>query len=358
MRAALQCTALDLGAVGRDIQYGYGLVQAAAAIAGISSGAYDTSPPSWPDGAEVLVIVDAAGWATLSWPSAADCDRVDRYRVIVDGAVAAEVDGTVTSHSVSAGAGSYSVVAVDPSGNEAPAPGTGVVGAPSPGDQAGLVDPATGIWHLPGSLGGLRAFYFGNPGDVPFTGDWDCDGIDTPGLYRQADGYVYLRNSNDAGVADVSFYFGNPGDVPLAGDFDGDGCDTVSIYRAGESRVYVVNRLGDGDAGLGAADFAYSLGDPGDVPFAGDFDGDGDDEIGVRRPATGHVHLRHELSPGPAHASFGLGDTGDVPIAADWAGDGADTVAVFRPADGSFHLGDGTTLNWGEGGWLPVAGRF
>ncbi|HSG79178.1 MAG TPA: hypothetical protein VLD62_06315, partial [Acidimicrobiia bacterium] len=24
-------------------------------------------------------------------------------------------------------------------------------------------------------------FYFGDPGDVPFMGDWDCDGIETPG---------------------------------------------------------------------------------------------------------------------------------------------------------------------------------
>jgi hypothetical protein len=75
------------------------------------------------------------------------------------------------------------------------------------------------------------SFFFGNPGDVAFSGDWDCDGVETPGLYRRSDGYVYLRNSNTQGIADVSFFFGNPGDLPVAGDFDGDGCDTVSIYR-------------------------------------------------------------------------------------------------------------------------------
>src|SRR5690606_36093981 len=42
----------------------------------------------------------------------------------------------------------------------------------------------------------VRSFYFGNPGDIAFSGDWDCDGTDTLGLYRQSDGYVYLRNSN------------------------------------------------------------------------------------------------------------------------------------------------------------------
>lgn len=81
-------------------------------------------------------------------------------------------------------------------------------------------------------------------GDFPFLGDWDCDGIETPGLYRQSDGFVYLRNSNSQGIADIRFLFGNPGDIPIAGDFDGDGCDTVSIYRPSEAWIYVINELG------------------------------------------------------------------------------------------------------------------
>jgi hypothetical protein len=80
-------------------------------------------------------------------------------------------------------------------------------------------------------------FYFGNPGDSPFMGDWDCDGIETPGLYRQSDGFVYLRNSNTEGIADYEFFFGNPGDVPIVGDFDGDGCDTGRWWRAGGCRL-------------------------------------------------------------------------------------------------------------------------
>ena len=88
----------------------------------------------------------------------------------------------------------------------------------------GLVDPAQGQWHLRYPDAHIESFYYGDPGDVPFLGDWDCDGIDTPGLYRQSDGYVYLRNSNTQGTADIRFFFGNPGDIPIAGDFNGDGC--------------------------------------------------------------------------------------------------------------------------------------
>ena len=110
----------------------------------------------------------------------------------------------------------------------APAP------AATPSEGVGVFDSATGRWYLRDPVSGeTTAFFYGNPGDAPMMGDWDCDGVDTPGLYRRSDGYVYLRNSNTQGIADVRFFFGNPGDVPLAGDFDGDGCDTVSGQRPG-----------------------------------------------------------------------------------------------------------------------------
>ena len=113
-------------------------------------------------------------------------------------------------------------------------------------DSVGVVDTSTGQWYLRDLAGNTTSFFYGSPGDIPMTGDWDCDGDDTPGLYRQSDGFVYLRNSNTQGVADVRFFFGDPGDVPLAGDFDGNLCDTVSIYRPAESRVYVINECSCG----------------------------------------------------------------------------------------------------------------
>jgi len=65
------------------------------------------------------------------------------------------------------------------------------------------MDQTTGVWHLQDVGGGTTSFYYGNPGDYPIVGDWDCSGIDTPGLYRQSDGYMYLRNSNTQGVAEL-----------------------------------------------------------------------------------------------------------------------------------------------------------
>jgi hypothetical protein len=205
-------------------------------------------------------------------------------------------------------------------------------------ERVGLVDPVTGAWHIRGLNGAVASFFYGNPGDVPFMGDWNCDGVSTPGLYRQSDGFVYLRNSNTQGIADVRFFFGNPGDVPLAGDFDHDGCDTVSIYRPAEQRVYVIDELGGGDRGLGAASHSFLFGNPADRPFVGDFDGDAIDTIGLHRASTGLVYYRNTNTTGPADSQFIFGDPGDLITAGDWIGAGRDTVAVYRPSTQTLYI--------------------
>ncbi|HSK07093.1 MAG TPA: hypothetical protein VK990_06195, partial [Acidimicrobiia bacterium] len=223
-----------------------------------------------------------------------------------------------------------------PSGVEAAEPELGKQSIDSDAvtDRVGLVDPSTGVWFIRGQGGAVASFFYGDPGDVPFVGDWDCDGIDTPGLYRQSDGFAYLRNSNSQGVANIRFFFGNPGDFPLAGDFNGDGCDTLSIYRPSEARIYVINELGANDGGLGAAEFSYIFGNPGDKPFVGDFDGDGVDTLGLHRESTGFVYFRQTHTQGVADEEFFFGDPGDKPFVGDFDGDGVDTLGLHRESTG------------------------
>jgi len=243
--------------------------------------------------------------------------------------------------------------------------GQGIIDLEDPASQSvGLVDPGAGLWYLRQGAESAQ-FYFGNPGDYPFVGDWDCDGDATPGLYRQSDGFVYLRNSNTQGTADVTFFFGNPGDVPIAGDFDGDGCDTVSIYRPAEGRFFIINALGENGGGLGAAAFDYYFGDPGDKPFVGDFDGDGEDTIGLHRESTGLVYFRNTHTQGVADNQFYFGDPGDRLIAGDWNQDGVDSPAVYRPTTTTFYFRYTNTqgnadeaATWGYPTWLPITGTF
>jgi hypothetical protein len=232
-------------------------------------------------------------------------------------------------------------------------------------DGVGMVDPSQGLWHLRNADGDPTIFFYGVPGDYPFTGDWDCDGVDTPGLYRQSDGFAYLRNSNSFGVANVSYFFGLPGDIPIAGDFNGDGCDTLSIYRPGEGRVYISNTLGS-NGGYFIADFNYYFGNPGDKPFVGDFDGDGIETIGLHRESTGLVYFRNSHTFGVADNQFYFGIPNDRLVAGDWGlVDGVDTPAVFRPSGKILYFrhtntqgNADTEYTWGDTNWIPVAGNF
>jgi hypothetical protein len=286
-----------------------------------------------------------------------------------------------SSGTISSTIGGYLYVSSDPSDRtpfestfvaslvepcRAPSVPVGCIGAPSTplAHKTGLVDPTSGTWHLYDCAEGeMQSFVFGNPGDFPFMGDWDGNGSETPGLYRQSDGYVYLRNSNTQGNANIRFRYGNPGDVPIAGDFDGDGFDTVSVYRPSNQTVYVSNRLGSSGDGIGTADTSYVFGIPGDQPFVGDFDGDGIETIGVYRASIGRVYIRNSHTQGNADSEFGFGNPGDRMMAGDWNGDGVFTPAVFRPSNITTYFSYPTSSGSGDfefvagqPAWAPVSG--
>jgi spore germination protein YaaH len=216
----------------------------------------------------------------------------------------------------------------------------GAAGAAAAADEIGFVDPGSGQWRLRG----VPTFYFGNPGDNPLLGDWDCDGTTTPGQHRAADGFIYLRDSVTQGIADRRFYFGNPGDVPVAGDWDGDGCDTVSLWRPSERRVFIIDRLGSADAGLGAADHSYAAGAPGQVPFA--LPQGAVDIVAFHDPNSGEVFIDGERGY--------FGDPGDIVVAGRWGS--APALGAFRPDERRFFAGAATGCAAGARSWTPVVG--
>jgi hypothetical protein len=222
----------------------------------------------------------------------------------------------------------------------------------------GVFDSITGEWTIGDNAGGVTTFFYGIPEDIPLVGDWDCDGDETVGMFRPGNGYVYLRNTNDFGPADITFWYGIGGDIPFVGDWDGDGCDTLAVYRNG--RVYLRNTLDTGPADL---TFFYGLST--DTPFGGDWDNDGFDSVGLYRESTGYVFLRNRLSAGLADVDFYFGAPGDRVIAADWNGDGTDTVSIYRPDEARFYISNtnATTFaefdfRFGDRNLEPVAGAF
>jgi hypothetical protein len=233
-----------------------------------------------------------------------------------------------------------------------------------------LFAPLKGKWKIRYGDGSTSTFFFGNPGDKPLMGDWDCDGTDTVAVYRKSSGLIYFRNQNNFGPADGEFFFGDPGSapplanvpgiVPLAGDWDNDGCDTFGIYRNG--KVFLRNSLASG-----LADVEYFFGLKGDVAFSGDFDGLGGSTVGVYRRTEGVAYLRNSLTTGEADSefSYALGDLRDLQIVpGDWSGDGVDTVGFYRPRDRTFYLSldnidpRDITISFGQWTWLPTSGAM
>ena len=243
---------------------------------------------------------------------------------------------------------------------------TSVLGGP---DSVGVMDSASAFWLLLRADGTTADFTLGDPGDTPLLGDWDCDGIQTPGTYRPSTGRVFLRNTVEDGPIEIDYNINSPDIVPLVGDFDGDGCDTVSTYAPAEGSVVIFNTPEDAVESADETtylDLKYGFGTEGDLPFVGDFDGDGIDTIGLFRPSNGVFYLKNTHTEGPVDVEFAFGASGDLPISGDWTDqNGADSVAVYRPTTGTifFRYENSAgpadeTLELGVVDVLPVAGAF
>ncbi len=203
--------------------------------------------------------------------------------------------------------------------------------------------------------GGDRFYIFGNCDDTPIIGDWNGDGYDEIGVHRavgSAGYFIQDYNGNggwDAG--DRYFIFGDATDTPIIGDWDGDGDDDIGVHRAVGSAGYFIQDY-SGNGGWDGDDRYFIFGDATDTPIIGDWDGDGDDEIGVHRGvgAAGYFIQDYSSNGGwdGGDRYFIFGDAGDTPLIADWDGDGDDEIGVHRAVGAAGYFIQDYTSN---GGW-------
>lgn len=205
----------------------------------------------------------------------------------------------------------------------------------------------------------------GNSSDLPVTGDWDGDGkhdigifghpwegdlraIDAePGLPDEenpVDGFpknppppeelasngrrVLKRTAQGAirtDVIDHVFRYGRKGDLPVAGDWNGDGIATIGIFRAGNWYLDV-----DGNGRFDKQDAQAKFGDADSRPLVGDFNGDGVDEIAFYRDGRLYIDSNGNREWDDTDQVVVIGKAGDRLVAGDWNGDGRDEVAVYR----------------------------
>lgn len=246
--------------------------------------------------------------------------------------------------------------------------GAALVTGPTSATAAGPAKPAifhNGVWHLRTSLTSgpdTATFAYGRNGDVPVMGDWNADGGDTVGIARFPAGATgsftwFLRNSNTAGAATVTpFQFGavrfvavdRLGSIPIVGDWDGDGDDTVGVAQFGDNLTGGITFQLRNSNTAGPPDIVVTYGRTDlDYPIVGDWDGDGTDTVGVSR-APNRWLLRNSNSGGPADISFAFGASTpgiiEYAVPGDWDGDGSDNPGVVRNVPPS--NAEGGARNW------------
>lgn len=185
-----------------------------------------------------------------------------------------------------------------------------------------------GTFHLAviKSIGGhtllqlLDPLQFGQAGDLPVAGDWDGDGKVDVGVYRPSSGKFLLRQpvvllppfSPQTMILTIQFNFGQTGDLPVTGDWDGDGDDTVGVYRGGDDGIYLVSNTLSSNV-----DFTFNFGGPADLPLAGDWVGSGKDGVGLLLTQFQTMILSID-TPGKPAITVPLGAPGDIPVAGSW----------------------------------------
>ena len=208
----------------------------------------------------------------------------------------------------------------------------------TPASEFHLDSNGDGVWNPDGGDRVTTIDVAGGAG-VPVVGDWNGDGYDDVG--KQVGSYYRLDldgdgvwEGNAGGDRNLNFAPSFGYGIPLVGDWNGDGRDEIGTYLRSTHRFLLdVNGNGvwDGNAGGDANAVIQATVGPGTLrdEIVGDWDGDGDDDIG--RVADSHVFLdfngnrRWDGSQGGDVVSL----QGYLTIVGDWNGDGRDDLGRF-----------------------------
>jgi hypothetical protein len=170
-------------------------------------------------------------------------------------------------------------------------------------------------------------------GGVRVLGDWNADGVQTPGIFDDGQWQLWNQVQRVSGPA-ATTAFGQAGDLPVTGDWNGDGTTDIGVVR-GSEWILALGPVSTQAAPVVWRDFTF--GDDTGVPVAGDWDGDGVDGIGTFH--DGRWVLASSVDDLTA-TTASYGTTDDVPVVGDWDGDGADGIGVVRV--GTWYLSNQT----------------
>lgn len=186
-----------------------------------------------------------------------------------------------------------------------------------------------------------------------FPADFDGDGVADLALWRNTDATWYVIPSGNATPSCFSLFgvgaalqFGLPGDKPFIGDFDGDGIADPSVFRPNNLTLYIKPSSWCPTASLVTVSLAGTGIAATDIPDAGEVTNDAYEDLLMYRPPSGSV------SPTWYVRSSQLGTVSSFPAGAGLSSviDGAVTVTGnYRTNSGGLFLGaEPTAFNRGR----------
>jgi hypothetical protein len=213
---------------------------------------------------------------------------------------------------------------------------------------------------------------WGERGDLPMAGDFDRDGFaDDLAVFRPSqNNWLFDLDSDGETDASTRMGPGDEGDLFVVGDFDEDGyVDDVGIFMSSRRWYFGTFSYNTDTGGISwSAPFpGITWGLVGDLPVAGDFDGDGyRDDIGVFRPSNRIWYFDYNSDGSTDHRSGPWAIRGDLPIAGDFNGDTeVGDLGVFRASDRTWYFDYDASGNtdrrlspWALSGDVPISGDF
>lgn len=164
-----------------------------------------------------------------------------------------------------------------------------------------------------------------------------------PGTFHNGT-FTFYAAWTDVPGGGITASFGTAGDKPVVGDWNGDGNAEVGVYR--NNTFYL-----DSDADRKWSpnvDKIFRFGRAGDVPVVGAWDGSSQrDRVGIFRDGFWWLDANDDKQAGPGDVSFNFGQPGDIPVTGDWDYDGITDVGVYR--QGMFLLDMNGNHRWDSG---------
>jgi putative transposon-encoded protein len=170
-------------------------------------------------------------------------------------------------------------------------------------------------------------------------------------VFRPSESKWYIINSSTGASQATSL--GNSGDVPAPGDYDGDGKADLAVFSP--NALWTIVNSSDGSVRT------QSFGISGDVPVPGDYDQDGKTDLAIYRPSNGLWGILN--SQQGTVTAIGWGIPGDIPVPGDYDRDRRNDLAVYRPSEGTWYIRKSSTTatltrQWGISGDVPAPGDY